>query len=104
MEETNTTASTNLVRNVVDSIKESGGLLEGLRGLREKGEIDQVSLGMDARLEEAAAGIISLLDEAPADTFDTALIAYGWTLGNQNALPVLDEYMAATGLFSGKLM
>ena len=30
MEETNTTASTNLVRNVVDSIKESGGLLEGL--------------------------------------------------------------------------
>ena len=46
---------------------------------------------MDARLEEAAAGIISLLDEAPAGTFDTALIAYGWTLGNQNALPVLDE-------------
>ena len=30
MEETNTTASTNIVRNVVDSIKDSDSLLEGL--------------------------------------------------------------------------
>ena len=30
MEETNTTASTNIVRNVVDSIKNSDSLLEGL--------------------------------------------------------------------------
>ena len=32
MEETNTTASTNIVRNVVDSIKDSDSLLEGLLG------------------------------------------------------------------------
>ena len=56
-----------------------GGLLAGLRDLRERGDIACVSLGMDAPADVRGLGIVDLIREAPEGTFDSALVAYGCT-------------------------
>ena len=52
---------------------------------------------MDARAPGAAQGIVDLISEAPTGTFDSALVAYGWNLSNQEAAPALD-YCSAHGV------
>ena len=78
----------------------TGGLLEGLRALRVGGEITHVSLGMCCSQDgqDPPGGltnlILRLICEAPAGTFDSAMLAYGWNLANQYALPILLECQA----------
>lgn len=72
------------------------GLLAGLRELRCSGAIDAVSLGMCVREEDPASAelVLRLIREAPVGTFDSAMLAYGWNLENQSALPILLECQA----------
>lgn len=102
-------------------LEEGTGHLAGLRALRESGRISQVSLGMNcsgtnadrggeyvcllhrlcayltclpgglAFSEKRAENILRLIREAPDGTFDSALLAYGYNLFSQEALPVLAE-------------
>jgi D-threo-aldose 1-dehydrogenase len=73
-----------------------GGLIEGLRALRARGEIDGISLGMCVRQEDphSCALVLRLIREAPPHTFDSAMLAYGWNLENQSSLPILLEAQA----------
>ena len=64
------------------------GILAGLRGLREAGRIDQVSLGMNMVV---APQILRLLREAPKGTFDNIMLAHGWNLLCQDGLEVMQE-------------
>ena len=56
---------------------EPGGLLEGLRALRDQGELEHVSLGMCVSPGHADGQrlILRLIREAPAGTFDSAMLA-----------------------------
>ena len=89
------------------------GLLAEMVRLRESGKIGRVGLGMNANLRPDL--ILRLLREAPAGTFDTALLAGkstrnlpvrvslwadfdsllvvlgGWNLLGQDSLPILGE-------------
>jgi D-threo-aldose 1-dehydrogenase len=73
------------------------GLLAGLRELRAQGEIDNISLGMCVSPDRNGPGdsnadlILELIRGAPDGTFNSAMLAYGWNLHNQAALPVMLE-------------
>jgi D-threo-aldose 1-dehydrogenase len=69
-------------------VPETGLLAEMVR-LRESGKIGRVGLGMNANLRPDL--ILRLLQEAPAGTFDAALLAGGWNLLGQDSLPILSE-------------
>jgi len=77
----------------IDEALKPDGLLAGLRALRAAGELDAVSLGMCVREEDPASAelVLRLIREAPAGTFDSAMLAYGWNLENQSSLPILLE-------------
>eukprot|EP00928_Gymnodinium_smaydae_P042933 TRINITY_DN28866_c0_g1_i1.p1 TRINITY_DN28866_c0_g1~~TRINITY_DN28866_c0_g1_i1.p1 ORF type:complete len:370 (+),score=80.92 TRINITY_DN28866_c0_g1_i1:52-1161(+) len=70
------------------------GMCAEFRRMRERGEIQHVSLGMNCN-REAHQGvpdeILRLLRGAPAGTFDSALLAGGWNLLSQAGLPVYRE-------------
>lgn len=70
------------------------GMCAGLRQMREEGTIQHVSLGMNA-CREAHLGapdqIIRLIRFCPERTFDAALLAGGWNLLCQAAIPCLME-------------
>jgi D-threo-aldose 1-dehydrogenase len=70
-----------------------GGHLCGLRELREAGEVVEVSLGMNTHMGfgRGPPYVLRLLREAPAGTFDTALLAGGWNLLNTEGWGVLCE-------------
>ena len=61
------------------------GFLAGLRALRSEGLIGQVSLGMNS--DRFPEDILRLVREAPAGTFNSALLAGGWNLLNQHSEP-----------------
>ena len=69
----------------------------GLRELRAQGEIDNISLGMCVSPDRNGPGdsnadlILELIRGAPDGTFNSAMLAYGWNLHNQAALPVMLE-------------
>lgn len=71
----------------------AGGHLSGLRELREAGAVTEVSLGMNAHVGfgRGPQYVLRLLREAPAGTFDTALLAGGWNLLNQEGWEVMCE-------------
>jgi aryl-alcohol dehydrogenase-like predicted oxidoreductase len=77
---------------ITEAVK-PGGLVAGLRALRDAGEIDGISLGMCVREEDPASCelVLRLIRESPPDTFDSAMLAYGWNLQNQSSLPILLE-------------
>jgi D-threo-aldose 1-dehydrogenase len=84
-----------------------GGLIAGLRKLREEGKIKHVSFGMNANTSHkivtpGANGsestpwpgpqlIINMIRSVPAGTFDSALLAYGWNLLSQDGFEVIQE-------------
>ena len=80
----------------LDLALEPEGMLAGLRALRRDGMVAEVSLGMNANFSQGQpAGrwtpsvITDFIRAAPAGTFDTALLAYGWNLCNQDAFEVM---------------
>ena len=81
-----------------------GGMVEALVAMRTSGTISQVSLRMNSNVERGPgrefalppsltagrpAEIERLVAAAPAGTFDDALLAGGWTLLTQAALPAM---------------
>ena len=69
----------------IDEALGPDGFLAGLRELRSEGLIGQVSLGMNS--DRFADDILRLVREAPAGTFNSALLAGGWNLLNQHSEP-----------------
>lgn len=71
-----------------------GGCLAELRAMRQDGTIAEVSLGMNCN-QEAHQGvpdeILRLVSNAPASTFDTALLAGGWNLLSQAGQACFEE-------------
>jgi len=69
------------------------GMLAGLVALRDDGEIAHVSLGMNCvNLKGGdwnASVITDFILAAPPGTFDSALLAYGWSLLSQDAMEVM---------------
>eukprot|EP01043_Picozoa_sp_COSAG02_P031280 COSAG02_NODE_2033_length_10056_cov_31.055539_8_plen_402_part_00 len=114
--------------DLIDAAVAPGGMIEGLRNLRDEGAILEVSLGMNAngdRPGSAArpggvagscptntepAQILRLIRRAPAGTFDSALISGGWNLLNQDAYEVFVECEARgiavhnAGVFAGGII
>ena len=88
------------------------GMLAGLRALRTDGEIAHVSLGMNVGFHGPgqAATITDFIRAAPPGTFDSALLAYGWSLLSQDAMEVLAVCEAAgiavhlAGVFGGSTL
>lgn len=70
------------------------GMIAEMRQMRERGEIEHVSLGMNCN-REAHQGvpdeIIRIIGAVPVGTFDSALLAGGWNLLTQAGLPVFLE-------------
>lgn len=114
--------------DLIDAAVAPGGMIDGLRALRDEGAILEVSLGMNAngdRPGSAArpegvpgscstntepAQILRLIRCAPADTFNSALISGGWNLLNQDAYEVFVECEARgidvhnAGVFAGGII
>ncbi len=114
--------------DLIDAAVAPGGMIEGLRSLRDEGAILEVSLGMNAngdRPGSAArpggvagacptntepAQILRLIRRAPPGTFDSALISGGWNLLNQDAYEVFVECEARgiavhnAGVFAGGII
>ena len=70
------------------------GFVPGLVGLREEGLIGQVSIGMNTNNsgpKSAHDGCLRLMREAPAGTFNSALLAGGWNLLNQDSYDIMIE-------------
>jgi aryl-alcohol dehydrogenase-like predicted oxidoreductase len=71
--------------------------VQGLVSLREQNKISQVSIGMMADglpgygYDNRSDAIIRLLREVPVGSFDSALLAGGWNLLNQEGLAVFLE-------------
>eukprot|EP01052_Picozoa_sp_SAG31_P042624 SAG31_NODE_6829_length_1875_cov_4.819820_2_plen_321_part_00 len=75
------------------------GMLAGLAALKADGAIHNISLGMNAhRGHRTVVGgdaswtpavIIDFIEAAPEGLFDSALLAYGWNLLNQDAYEVM---------------
>jgi D-threo-aldose 1-dehydrogenase len=76
-----------------DEVLAADGTLTALRELRQAGDIDEVSLGMNSHVgfHRGPPYILRLLREAPAGTFDTALLAGGWNLLCHEGWEVLCE-------------
>jgi hypothetical protein len=79
--------------DAVDEVLAPGGHLAALAALRAEGRVAEVSLGMNAHagFGRGPPYILRLLRGAPAGAFDSALLAGGWNLLNQEAWPVLCE-------------
>jgi D-threo-aldose 1-dehydrogenase len=78
----------------VDDALAADGFLAGLRGLRAEGLIGQVSLGMNSdRIEPGGPhdSILRLVREAPAGTFNSALLAGGWNLLTHSSYDIMLE-------------
>ena len=80
----------------IDACLAPGGHLEGLVGLRTAGLIQEVSLGMNSVGfnevgEDRAENVLRLIRGAPAGTFDSALLAYGYNLFNQDGVEIMLE-------------
>lgn len=114
--------------DLVDAAVAPGGMIEGLRSLRDEGAIVEVSLGMNANGDRPGsatrpgdvagtcptntepAQILRLIRGAPDGTFDSALISGGWNLLNQDAFEVFVECEARgiavhnAGVFAGGLL
>lgn len=114
--------------DLVDAAVAPGGMIHGLRSLRDEGTIQEVSLGMNANGERPGSAvrptaipgscsintepeqILRLIRRAPADTFDSALISGGWNLLNQDAYEVFVECEARgievhnAGVFAGGII
>ena len=80
----------------VDACLAPGGHLEGMVALRTAGKIKEVSLGMNSVGfnevgEDRAENVLRLIKGAPLGTFDSALLAYGYNLFNQDGLEILEE-------------
>jgi aryl-alcohol dehydrogenase-like predicted oxidoreductase len=114
--------------DLVDAAVAPGGMIEGLRELREQGAIREVSLGMNANGDRPGSAarpesrpescttntepqqILKLLRAAPPQTFDSALISGGWNLLNQDAYEVFVECeqqgisVHNAGVFAGGLI
>ena len=82
------------------------GLVQGLVDLKNSGRIKKVSIGMNTNyghkiVSKNTGGfettnwepgtILNIFDRVPDNTFDNALLAYGWNLFNQDGLVVLEE-------------
>jgi D-threo-aldose 1-dehydrogenase len=69
------------------------GHLSGLRELRQAGEVSEISLGMNTHtgFGRGPRYVLRVLREAPLGTFDTALLAGGWNLLNQEGWDVMCE-------------
>ena len=78
-----------VVGGIDAALEPETGLLAEMVRLRDAGKIGRVGLGMNANLRPDL--ILRLLREAPAGTFDTALLAGGWNLLGQDSLPILEE-------------
>lgn len=86
------------------------GILAGLSALRVEGLIEEVSLGLNAFDPEIVQGHRRLFLRPAAGTLQSALLAGGFNLLNQNALPLLEEAQARgieihmAGVFSSGLL
>ena len=67
------------------------GLLRGLAELREAGEIEEASLGLNAFDADMVQGHLRLFRRPAAGVVQSALLAGGYNLLNQEGLPLLVE-------------
>eukprot|EP01043_Picozoa_sp_COSAG02_P028884 COSAG02_NODE_1773_length_10980_cov_8.196765_2_plen_377_part_00 len=98
---------------VVDGTEQAvaaDGILVGLSALRNEGVIEEVSLGLNAFDPAIVQGHRRLFKRPPPGTVQSALLAGGFNLLNQNALPLLEEAEAQgieihmAGVFSSGLL
>jgi D-threo-aldose 1-dehydrogenase len=80
----------------IDACLAPGGHLEGMVALRTVGLVKEVSLGMNSVGfnevgEDRATNVLRLIKGAPIGTFDSALLAYGYNLFNQDGVEILQE-------------
>jgi D-threo-aldose 1-dehydrogenase len=95
--DTNGGVGTTQATGALDQALLPQGMLAGLRALRADGDIRHVSLGMNAHPGIGLDGnggwtpdvITAFIEAAPPGTFDSALLAYGWSLLAQDGLEVL---------------
>jgi D-threo-aldose 1-dehydrogenase len=86
------------------------GILAGLSALRSDGVIEEVSLGLNAFDPAIVQGHRRLFERPPPGTVQSVLLAGGFNLLNQNALPLLEEAEARgievhmAGVFSSGLL
>lgn len=86
------------------------GVLAGLCQLRSRGVIEDVSLGLNAFDPPVVQGHRRLFERPAAGTVQSALLAGGYNLLNQNALPLLEDAEAKgieihiAGVFSSGLL
>ena len=76
---------------IITSALAADGFLTGLRQLRNEGLIGEVSLGMNSNIPQTKTSILRLLRESPPGTFNSALLAGGWNLLNQDSYEVMLE-------------
>ena len=76
---------------IITSALAADGFLTGLRQLRNEGLIGEVSLGMNSNNPQTKTSILRLLRESPPGTFNSALLAGGWNLLNQDSYEVMLE-------------
>ena len=76
---------------IITSALAADGFLTGLRQLRNEGLIGEVSLGMNSNSPQTKTSILRLLRESPPGTFNSALLAGGWNLLNQDSYEVMLE-------------
>lgn len=98
---------------VVDGTEQAlaaDGILAGLSALQGDGVIEEVSLGLNAFDPNIVQGHRRLFQRPPAGVVQSALLAGGFNLLNQNALPLLEEAEARgieihmAGVFSSGLL
>lgn len=86
------------------------GILAGLSALRAEGTIEEVSLGLNAFDPAIVQGHRRLFERPVAGAVQSVLLAGGFNLLNQNALPLLEEAEARgvevhmAGVFSSGLL
>jgi len=90
----NVIGAPDFVDEVAIALDCESGMCAGLRGLREKGVIAHVGLGMNCN-REAHQGVpdevLRLLRGCKQGTFDSALLAGGWNLLTQAGMPCFAE-------------
>ena len=78
----------------VDGVEQSlssDGMLRGLAELRESGDLEEASLGLQVHDAQAVEAMLPLFRRAEPGAVQSALLAGGFNLLNQEALPMLLE-------------
>lgn len=83
------TMQSKLDQDGIETVLGKGGLLEGLVALREAGTIEHVSLGLNAFDPDIVPRLLPLFTEPADGVVQSALLAGGWNLLNQEAAPLM---------------